>query len=140
MEKIKILILNEKITTNYINFVHKNNIGAIISFTGTVREMNNFKKVKHILYETFDELAKELIYSKCLSYIKKENSLEICVVQRTGVLKVGEINLIISVGSEHRKNAFLYCEELLEFFKKEVPVWKKEFYEDGTYKWINSDV
>lgn len=139
MEKnIHIEISNKKISYDSFKFIMSDYVGAVVSFVGIVKKNNNKKIVHHILYDVFDELMINYMKNKCLYFINNDLNAKFCIIQYKGILNTGEINLLISVGTEHRKKAFFYCETLLEFLKKNAPVWKKEFYIDGTSIWINS--
>lgn len=136
-ENINIKIFNEKIFIDFNNLLVSNNIGAVVSFIGVVRNNNNNKKVKSIFYEVFDDLMINCVKKKCLYLLKNDKNIFFNVFQRKGMIYVGDINLILYIGSEHRKKSFLYCRLLLEFIKKNAPIWKKEFYLDNTFNWIN---
>ena len=128
----------EKIDVNVLDFVFNKKFGAVVSFFGVVRECNNNKNVKSITYHVFEELMYSIIAQKCSDLLHVGNDTKICIIQCSGDLNIGDINLIVGVGSKHRKKAFLYCNQMVEFIKKSVPIWKKEFYCDGTFEWINS--
>lgn len=130
-------INSSKINIDSINYVFANHFGAVFSFIGVVRNINDNKNVKFIEYFIFEKLAKSLLDNKCKSLIDF-NDIKISISQRYGVLYVGEINLIVSVGSINRNISFYICNLIVEYIKHDVPVWKKEYYEDNTYKWINS--
>jgi len=137
-KNILISVFDDKISLNFLDFLYSNDIGAIVSFAGVVRNVNNNRNVSYISYNVFDSLMYSLIKDKCISLIKDDVCTKICIAQYKGVLYTGGINLLIGVGSKHRKKALLYCNDLVEFIKKEAPVWKKEYYSDGTFNWINS--
>jgi len=126
-----------KIDINFFDFLFGENVGAIYSFIGVVRVTNNNKKVESITYNFFEDFFYSILTNECILFLKN-GGLKICIAQRYGKLNVGDINLLVGVSARHRKEAFLFCSELVEFIKHHVPVWKKEFYCDGTYKWINT--
>ena len=133
-----ILISKKKISISMLDFLSNKNIGAVVSFVGVVRQINNGKQVNGILYSIFEDLMYSLLKDKCLTLLNGDNNTRICIFQYNGNLNVGGVNLLIGVGSKHRKIAFSYCNQLVDFIKYGVPVWKKEIYSDGTYNWINS--
>ncbi|HIH2763103.1 MAG TPA: molybdenum cofactor biosynthesis protein MoaE [Candidatus Azoamicus sp.] len=114
-----------------------NDVGAIVSFLGIIKNKNNNKQVQNIHYYIFDALFFSILKKYCISIIKNNNNTHIYINQYSGMLDVGKINLIILVQSKDRKNAFLICHKLLEFIKNNSPVWKKETYINGTSEWIN---
>lgn len=133
---IIIKISKEEITYNTIKSM-STDIGAIVSFLGIIKDINNNKKVKHIQYSIFDRLFFSTLKKYCLSILKNKKN-KIYINQYSGIAVVGKINLIILVQSKNRKSAFSICHKLLEFIKNNSPVWKKETYIDGTSTWINA--
>lgn len=132
--KIKI---KKKINFSTIKNLITKNTGANVTFIGTIKKYNNKKKVKNISYYVFKKLFKKIFEKKCKYFIKNKKALKIKIIQINGILKVKEINSIITVSSKTRKNAFYICRELVETLKYKAPVWKKEFYKDNSYKWLN---
>lgn len=131
-------ISNKKIDLNLFNFVLSDGVGAIVSFTGVVRYINNGKLVNKVEYYIFDSLAKSLLYDRCVDFFKSKNIIKICIFQRCGSLYVGDVNLIIGVSSFDRNSSFNVTRSLLEYIKHNIPIWKKEYYTDLTHCWINS--
>ena len=60
---------------------------------------------------------------------------DIAIAHRIGLVDIGEISLVIAVASPHRKEAFHACHEAVDLLKEKVPIWKKEFFEDGEH-WV----
>ena len=104
------------------------NVGAVSSFIGYVRDLNNNKDVKSIDLEVYNEMAiKEL--SKIKNFAIKKWSLTDClIVHRYGKLDVGEKIVLVACFSEHRKNGLEACKYVMDYLKKDAPFWKKEFY------------
>lgn len=111
--------------------------GAIVSFIGTIKGINNNKNVIKVDYNIFNSLAYSIIKEKCFYFLDKYKC-QIHIYQYKGILFVKDVNILIIVNSCSRRDSFFVCSELLEFIKSNVPIWKKEFYSDGSYKWINS--
>lgn len=135
--KVLVSVCSSKIELKTLDFLFEKEAGAVYSFVGIIRENNDNKTVESITYYVLDSLFKSLLSKECYSFLGR-GCLKICVVQCCGNLNVGDINLLVGVSSKHRKDAFLLCCELVEFIKHKAPVWKKEFYCDGTHKWINT--
>lgn len=136
-DKIIISVTKKKILLQELNYIYAKNIGSVVSFVGLVRKYNNDCQVQYIYYDAFDSL----VYSMVLNYVKgllEDKLIEhVSFIQRKGFVSVGEVNLFISLGTCHRQNAFIYLEKLVKFTKTSVPVWKKEYYFDGSYEWLN---
>ena len=110
--------------------------GALVTFTGMVRDNSEGYKVLFMEYEAFQEMA----YNK-LAEIAEEvrvrwQPLDIAISHRVGRLEVGEVALAIAVASPHRKEAFAACQYAVDRIKEIVPIWKKEIREDGGV-WVN---
>lgn len=127
-------ILNSDLFNNF--FIDE--IGAVVSFAGVIRQYNMCKSVDKVQYFSFNDLALSLLTEKCKYYLEIDKVIKIFIYQRFGTLKVGDINLLIGISSVDRCSSFLVCSDLVEFIKTSVPIWKKEYYVDSTYSWINS--
>ena len=127
-----------KLSLNVLKFLYNDNAGAIVTFIGVVKKTNEEKIVNYINYSVFHDLTYALLKKQCLILLKNDLSTRILIQQREGIVKVNEINLIIGVSSTHRFKAFSHTECLIEFIKSQTPVWKKEYYKDDTYSWLNS--
>ena len=113
------------------------NVGAVSSFIGYVRDLNNNKDVKSIDLEVYNEMAiKEL--SKIKNFAIEKWSLTDClIVHRYGKLDVGAKIVLVACFSEHRKNGMEACIYIMDYLKKDAPFWKKEFYFEGS-SWLEN--
>ncbi len=111
--------------------------GAQTLFFGVVRNHNEGKKVAYIHYDLFQSIVE-----KTLQEIGSEarqkwgEALKITIFVARGNLKVGDASVGICVSSPHRAEAFEACRFVIESIKKRVPIWKKEYYEDGKSEWL----
>ena len=121
----------EEITTK----VRRDTNGAVVTFLGTTRLFAEGRKVLYLEYEVYEEMAlKEM--EKIRREIQIEYSIEdIAIAHRIGRVDIGEISLVIAVASPHRKEAFHACHQAVDRLKERVPIWKKEYFEDG-YHWV----
>jgi len=111
------------------------NCGAVVSFTGVVRRENRGREVKELFYESYDKMALKVLKDIEEEAIKKFGVEKVRIIHRKGVLKPGEVSLLIAVSSRHRQEAFLACWFIIEEIKKSLPMWKKEIFEDGE-EWV----
>ena len=113
------------------------NIGAVTSFIGYVRDTNNNKNVKSINLEVYEEMAiKEL--KKIISNANKKWSLLDClIIHRYGNLKVDEKIVLVASFSKHRIDSFESCNYIMNYLKKNAPIWKKENYIKES-KWLEN--
>jgi len=115
--------------------VRRDTNGAVVTFLGTTRLFAEGRKVLYLEYEAYEEMAnKEL--EKIRREIQSEWNIEdIAISHRIGRVNIGEISLVVAVASPHRKEAFYACHQAVDHLKERVPIWKKEFFEDG-YHWV----
>lgn len=124
-------------TNSYLNQTVNYEFGALDLFIGKVRDFNQNRHVMGVHYEAFIPLAQKILEELCVQVKSETNSdLDIIIVHRLGYLKVGEISILISVGSKHRNEAFVACRYLIEQIKHRVPIWKQEHYTDGKSEWV----
>jgi MoaE-MoaD fusion protein len=112
--------------------------GAIVTFTGTVRDNARGKSVKALDYEAYAPAAEKMLARIGDEITDKWGIDRVAIVHRTGLLNVGEASVVIAVSSAHRDEAFEACRHAIERIKEIVPIWKKEFYEDGAI-WVGSE-
>jgi molybdopterin synthase catalytic subunit len=115
--------------------VRKDTNGAVVTFLGVTRLFAEGQKVVRLEYEAYDEMAlKEM--EKIRREMQAEWEIEdIAIAHRIGRVDIGEISLVVAVASPHRKEAFYACHRTVDRIKETVPIWKKEFFEDG-YHWV----
>lgn len=113
--------------------------GAIVTFTGVVRDNANHKAVKRLEYEAYDELAVRTLEQIGQEACERWSGVRIAIAHRTGRLGIGASSVVIAVSSPHRAEAFAACRYAIERIKAVLPVWKKEFAEDGHY-WVEGPV
>lgn len=109
--------------------------GGMDIFIGTIRNKTKGKKVVRLEYEAYEPMAlKEMkkIAEYALQLWPVENIL---IHHRVGVLKTGDIAVIVAVCAPHREAAFDACRYAIDTLKKTVPIWKKEVFEDGE-EWV----
>lgn len=116
-------------------FLIPDDCGGLACFEGIVRNHNHGKAVSHISYEAYETLARK----ECERIIAEVTKLwpikKLYINHRIGTLAIGDTAVIIFAASHHRKEAFLGCQYVIDELKKRVPIWKKEFYVDGSHDW-----
>ena len=113
------------------------NVGAVNSFIGFVRDINNKKDVKYIELEVYEKMAiKELSKIKD-NAIKKFDLVDCLIVHRYGRLDVNDRIVLVVCFSEHRNNSFEACKFIMDYLKKDVPFCKKEIYFKGS-DWLEN--
>jgi molybdopterin synthase catalytic subunit len=132
LENTKVLSLNKAQL-----FVTSNETGGIVHFVGTVRNQTKDKKVVKLDFEAYEPMAIKEMHKIAERALVQFDIQKIAIHHRTGSLEVGEIPVIIAVSSAHRKAAFAACEFAIDTLKETVPIWKKEYFEDGEV-WVSA--
>lgn len=110
--------------------------GAIVLFTGVVREVSNSgRPVTHLEYEAYREMAEEQMAAIADEIRDRWGLAHIAVTHRVGRLAVGEVAVVIAVASPHRREGFEACQYAIDRLKQLVPIWKKEIGPDGAI-WV----
>ncbi|MBU0678278.1 MAG: molybdenum cofactor biosynthesis protein MoaE [Verrucomicrobia bacterium] len=114
--------------------------GALVTFEGTVRDINNRRDVTSLEYEAAEpELAENEFAAIAEEVRRRFQIIDLRCAHRTGTLKVGDLAVWIGVIAEHRADAFDACRYIIDELKHRLPIWKKEHYADGTSKWLMVD-
>ena len=126
-------MVSEKLTGNQSETAS----GAHAFFIGQVRDdLVDGKKVTGIEYSAYEAMVDpvaESIRDQLLAEFP--DLLDLQIFHSTGLVQCGEISLIVMVSSGHRKQSFAALEKCVELIKEKLPVWKKEFFADGSSRW-----
>lgn len=105
--------------------------GAIAVFEGIVRNHSRGKSTLHLEYEAYELMALAKM-REIASEMRKQFAIDrLAMVHRLGRLEIGETSVLIAVSSAHRAAAFDACRYGIDTLKRQVPIWKKEFFADG---------
>lgn len=114
--------------------------GAVLTFSGTVRNHHLGRKVERLAYEAYEGMAdKELARVVEEARRRWPDLKKAQVVHRFGEMDVGESSIYITVATPHRPQGFEALRFIIDTIKRDVPIWKKEFYEDGESDWLHPD-
>jgi len=160
----------QKIDVNFwLDQVKSNLSGAIAVFLGVVREKSNpdaflskipssfssfadenFStsskqktepaKVIFLVYEAYEEMAKDLLCSVAEKVLEDYQGLNLAIVHRLGKVQVGEVSLLLSFSSYQSSLAFEGVAFCLKEIKKSIPIWKKEFFDNGEVFWVENAI
>ncbi len=111
--------------------VREGRFGGVVVFLGTVRDESRGKRVTHLEYEAYAEMAQAKMRDIAKRLERDHGPLRVVMHHRTGDLAIGEIAVIVAVGAPHRDAAFAAARTGIDELKKVVPIWKKEHTEDG---------
>jgi molybdopterin converting factor subunit 1 len=126
------LIVREPIVTQKIVETIKHpEDGAVAVFEGIVRNHSRGRRTLYLDYEAYEEMALKQMEALVAQALSQFTVRDVAIVHRLGRLEIGESSVVIVVASAHRAAAFDACRWLIDTLKRSVPIWKKEFFEDG---------
>ncbi len=105
--------------------------GGVVTFGGAVRDATGGRRVLRLEYEAYGEMAQKKLEQIGAEIAAQWPGARAAIHHRTGVLTPAELAVVIAVSAPHRAEAFAGCRHAIERLKAEVPIWKKEIYEDG---------
>ncbi|WP_020648631.1 molybdenum cofactor biosynthesis protein MoaE [Solimonas variicoloris] len=110
--------------------------GGLALFAGTVRDHHDAKPVLSLAYTAYAPLAEKQIRDIERAVAAKHGVPYLRVVHRVGALAIGEVAIYCVARAPHRAEAFAACKEAVDRTKHEVPIWKEEFYADGSSAFV----
>ncbi len=105
--------------------------GAVVVFDGIVRNNSRGRRTRYLFYEAYETMALDQMKALASRALADFPVRDVAIVHRLGRLEIGDTSVIIAVASAHRAAAFDACRWLIDTLKQSVPIWKKEFFEDG---------
>ena len=125
-------IVRDKIDTQgTLDRLKRGEDGAALVFAGVVRNQTRGRKTLYLDYEAYEEMALHQLEVLAVGALQKFQIRDVAIVHRLGRLEIGETSVLIAVASAHRAAAFEACRWLIDTLKRTVPIWKKEYFEDG---------
>lgn len=111
--------------------------GAVVLFVGTVREVNDGRRVTGMEYSAYRGMAERELADIVREASEQFDTADIVVEHRLGALELGEASVAIAVAHPHRAAAYGASRYVIEQLKRRVPIWKLEHYVDGTREWVD---
>jgi molybdopterin synthase catalytic subunit len=124
--------------------VESDTAGAVVSFSGVVRNHDGGKAVERLSYSahpTAHQVMADVVARLVAEHSGDGSSTQpvrIWAAHRIGMLEIGEPALVCAVSAAHRGLAFAVCSELVDRIKEQVPIWKEQFFSDGTVEWVGA--
>ena len=122
--------------TDLERIVSHRRAGAVVSFVGAVRDHDHGRSVIDLEYEAHPN-AGVVLEQVAQEVCARHDVVALAVVHRSGRLAIGEAALVAVVSTGHRAAAFAACADLVDTVKAQVPIWKHQFFADGTDEWVN---
>lgn len=112
--------------------------GAIALFSGMVRNQTDGQPVVALEYQAYEPMALQ-VFKQIAAEIRRQwpDITRVVIHHRTGRLAVGEISVLVAVGSPHRSEGFAACQFAIDTLKHNAPIWKKEHWQDGSTSWVS---
>jgi molybdopterin synthase catalytic subunit len=112
--------------------------GAVVLMSGMVRNQTGGRAVDYLDYQGYEEMALRVFAQIAQdSQLKYPEISTVVIHHRLGKLKIGEISVLVAIGSPHREAAFSACNYAIATLKQNAPIWKKEYWLDGQSSWVN---
>jgi molybdopterin synthase catalytic subunit len=140
--------------------VESDTAGAVVSFSGVVRNHDGGKQVSRLSYSahpTAHQVMADVVAGLVAEHSvpaggaapdgssddgaggdQREQPVRIWAAHRIGMLEIGDPALVCAVSAAHRGQAFAVCAELVDRIKAQVPIWKEQFFADGTVEWVGA--
>jgi molybdopterin synthase catalytic subunit len=124
--------------TEHEHLVAHESAGAVVGFAGVVRDHDGGRGVLRLEYSAHPSAEQTLFEVLAAVAAECEGVRAIAASHRVGPLSIGDAALVVAVGADHRGAAFATCARLVDAVKEHLPVWKHQFFADGTDEWVNS--
>lgn len=111
--------------------------GAVVSFSGTVRDHDDGRRVTRLDYEAHPD-AEGTLREVATEVASRSGVIAVALSHRVGSLEVGDIAIVAAASAAHRGEAFDACRALVDLTKQRLPVWKHQIFVDGTDEWVNA--
>jgi molybdopterin synthase catalytic subunit len=127
--------------------VESDTAGAVVSFSGVVRNHDGGKQVSRLSYSahpTAHQVMADVVAALVAEHsvptggADQQQPVRIWAAHRIGMLEIGDPALVCAVSAAHRGQAFAVCAELVDRIKDQVPIWKEQFFADGTVEWVGA--
>ena len=118
--------------------VRRDTNGGVVTFLGTTRGETDGRRVIYLEYEAYEGMAKKMLARIAGELRDRWGVTDVSIAHRFGRLEVGEVSLVVAVASPHREAAFEACRYVVDRIKQNVPIWKKEVFQDGEV-WVGME-
>jgi len=135
-----ILLVHETIDADaLVEHVRTGADGAIVTFDGCVRNQSHGRRTLYLDYEAYESMALAKMGEIAAEVHAKFAIDRVGIAHRLGRLEIGETSVFIAVSAPHRAAAFDACRNAIDTLKRSVPIWKKEYFEDGAV-WADGEL
>lgn len=116
----------------------KQNVGAVVSFVGQVRDINDGDGIASLTLEHYPGMTEKALEAIAAQAKARWDIVDVLIVHRVGQLSPSDQIVLVAVSSAHRGEAFKACEFVMDYLKTEAPFWKKEVMITGESRWVEA--
>jgi molybdopterin synthase catalytic subunit len=133
----KVFVTDQVISAAHLaTLVQGNKSGAVVTFSGDVRNHDDGKDVSTLIYEIHPSAQDVLVL--VVSEVASRFAInDVAVAHRYGDIAIGECAFAVAVSADHREAAFEACSALVNSVKEKLPIWKHQVFADGSDQWVN---
>lgn len=135
--RVVVKVSPEPITLAECDTIAAPSDGALVTFSGIVRNETEGRPVSSLMYESYKEMAEIQMADIGQMAAARFGLSSVLLVHRTGNLGVGEVSVLAAVSAPHRGPAFEACRFCIDAIKQKVAIWKKELFSDGGSRWVD---
>ena len=133
----KVFVTDKVISAAHLaTLVQCNTSGAVVTFSGDVRNHDGGKDVSTLNYEIHPS-AQDVLKSVVSEVSARFAINDVAVAHRYGEIAIGECAFAVAVSADHREAAFEACRALVDTVKEKLPIWKHQLFADGSDQWVN---
>jgi molybdopterin synthase catalytic subunit len=133
----KVFVTDQVISAAHLaTLVQGNKSGAVVSFSGDVRNHDGGKDVSTLTYEIHPS-AQDVLKLVVSEVAARFAINDVAVAHRYGDIAIGECAFAVAVSADHREAAFEACGALVNEVKEKLPIWKHQVFTDGSDQWVN---
>src|SRR5258706_416652 len=122
--RIEIQLTRETIRTDSARLqLGDGDCGALVEFTGVVRDKENGRAIAALEYEAYDEMAIRVMRQICESLAEKQPCETVVIIHRIGIIPVGATAIYVCAAARHRAKAFALVTGFMDRLKQDVPIW-----------------
>ena len=133
----KVFVTDQEISAAHLaTLVQDNKSGAVVTFSGEVRNHDGGKDVSTLTYEIHPS-AQDVLLSVVAEVAANFAINDVAVAHRYGDIAIGECAFAVAVSADHREAAFDACSALVNNVKEKLPIWKHQVFTDGSDQWVN---
>ncbi len=137
--QFRIGIVQEPISEKALReFCSHPSTGAVVCFSGTVRDHSDGRRVRSLAYDAYESMAVKCLRELAVEASERWPLRHIAIEHRIGEIPIGETAVTIAVGADHRREAFEGCWFLIDAVKESVPIWKRETTDQGS-AWVTGE-